>query len=204
MKITKILGIEKVAKKEDAEEATKEMRDWFKKRTDRHIQLVQKYCKKIADDGEPKFQDLIERGKVHDQSKFKDPEMEPYVFISWQYKCKDDGKEFEVPEKIKNEMSSATLHHCVSNRHHPEFHSPKETNLINREDRDKPPKEIVDATGMEDLDIAEMVCDWLAMSEEKKTNPKDWADKNVNKRWKFTDKQKDLIYDLINKYWEKQ
>ena len=26
---------------------------------------------------------------------------------------------------------------------------------------------------------------------------KEWADKNVNIRWKFTDKQKDLIYELI-------
>lgn len=189
MKITKILGLEKIAKNE---EATKEMRDWFKERTNRHIQLVQKYCKKLSDN-DSEFHGLIERGKVHDQSKFEDPEMEPYVFISWQYKCKDDGKEFEVPEKIKNEMNAATNHHVVSNRHHPEFFNSKKVDLINREDRDKPPKEMVDATGMEDLDIGEMVCDWLAMSEEKETSPKDWADKNVNKRWKFADEQKDLI-----------
>ncbi len=41
----------------------------------------------------------------------------------------------------------------------------------------------------------------MAMSEEKGGTPKNWADKNVNVRWKFTDKQKDLIYELIEKIW---
>ena len=32
---------------------------------------------------------------------------------------------------------------------------------------------------------------------EKGTNPKDWANKNVNVRWKFTPEQENLIYKLI-------
>lgn len=91
-------------------------------------------------------------------------------------------------------MNESTQHHVLNNSHHPEFHSDKRVGVINRSDRDKPPSEIIDATKMPDIDIGEMCADWFSMSEEKKSNPKDWADKNVNKRWKFTDEQKDLIY----------
>jgi len=42
-----------------------------------------------------------------------------------------------------------------------------------------------------------MVADWLAMSDEKKTDVFDWAEKNINKRWKFTKEQVQLINDLI-------
>jgi hypothetical protein len=177
----------------------KEMEDFFKARTNKHIDLVRKYCQKIADYDKGKFGELIERSKVHDDSKFEDPEKDPYIYISWQYKCKDEGKEFDIPKEMKDKMSKATEHHVKDKRngHHPEASCDKEVGLINREDRDKPPKEIVDATKMTDLDIGEMICDWLAMAQEKGTNPKDWADKNVNIRWKFTDKQKDLIYELI-------
>lgn len=179
-----------------------EIKKWFTTRTENHISLVQKYCKKIFEYDPSKFSEIIERGKVHDDSKFKNPEMDPYIYIAWQYKCKEDGKEFNVPKEMKDKMSKATEHHVKNNRHHPEFHSDKEVNLINREDRDKPPKEIIDATKMDDLDIAEMVADWCAMSDEKESSPKKWADKNVNIRWKFSDSQKDLIYELIGEIFD--
>ena len=174
-----------------------EMQKFFEKRTNKHIELVRKYCKKIYDTDNERFEGLIERGQRHDQSKFSDPEIGPYLWITWQYKCKDEGKELDLPEGMSEKMSKATEHHVKKNRHHPEFHSKKKVDFSKREDRDKPPKTIVDASSMEDLDIAEMVADWCAMSEEKSGNPKQWADKNVNIRWKFTDKQKDLIYELI-------
>ena len=60
---------------------------------------------------------------------------------------------------------------------------------------------MVDASEMTRLDIAEMVCDWCAVSEERGNTPKSWADKNVNVRWEFTDEQKDLIYELIDGIW---
>ena len=56
--------------------------------------------------------------------------------------------------------------------------------------------------GMIDDDIKEMVADWCAMSEEKGNTPKEWADKVVNKRWKFTSEQTKLIYTLIDKCWK--
>jgi hypothetical protein len=179
------------------------MRDWFDKRTNKHIELVQKYCKKIEEYDESfEGMGLLEQAANHDQTKFKDPEVDPYVYITWQYKCKEDGMKFEAPKDIDDKMNEATNHHVLHNRHHPEFHCGKKVDVINREDRDKPPEEMIDAIEMSAVDIAEMVADWFAMSEEKNTNPKDWADKNVNVRWKFTNKQKDLIYELIENVWE--
>ena len=195
------MKVYKLAKKEKQEDDLEKMKEWFEKRTRMHIGLVQKYIKKIAD-YDDRFEELIERNKLHDQSKFEDPENEPYLYISWQYKCKDDGVDWEPPENIKEKMSKATEHHVKNNPHHPEFYSEEEVALINREDRDKPPEKMVDGTKMKDVDIADMCGDWFGMSEERGTNPKEWADNNVNIRWKFTDSQKDLIYELIDKVWE--
>jgi len=173
------------------------MKDWFDKRTNNHIKLVQKYCKKIEEYDPQKFMGLSLQAKPHDQSKFKQPELDPYLYISWDYKCKDDGVAFDIPDDINDKMNKATEHHVKTNPHHPDYHSDKEVNLINRADRDKPPAEIIDATKMPILDVAEMVADWCAMGEEKGTQPKSWANKNVNIRWKFTPKQTKLIYELI-------
>ena len=178
-----------------------EMKDWFNKRTNRHITLVKKWCGEIADYDKKRFGELESRAEEHDRSKFEDPEMDPYVYVSWDYKCKDDKVEWDKPDGIDDMMTDATEHHVNSNRHHPEFHSEKK-GRINRKDRDKPPEEMIDATKMPDLDVAEMVADWMAMSEEKGNTPKSWADKNVDVRWKFTDAQKKLIYELIKEVWE--
>lgn len=177
------------------------MKDWFEQRTKRHIELVKKYCIKIANQN-PKFVDLINRAKIHDQSKFKEPECAAYIFISWQYKCKDDGVDFTIPSNISDLMHQATHHHVTNNSHHAEYHCKNEVDLINKEDRDKPVKEIIDATSMPNIDIAEMVADWCAMGEEKGNHPKEWADKNIGVRWKFNDEQKKLIYDLMNDVFE--
>ena len=181
----------------------KEMEEFFQERTRKHIERVKKYCEKIYLFDTEIFDGLIERGEVHDQSKYEDPEKEPYVYITWDYKCKYDGIEFEIPEEIQDRMNEASNHHVLHNKHHPESHQENKTDLINRDDRDKPPEEMIDATKMTDLDIGEMVADWLSMSEEKSDNPKDWADKNVNVRWKFDDDQRDLIYEIIESVWEK-
>lgn len=167
---------------------TKEMVDFFEKRTNKHIELVKQFCKKINNLNDSKFNGILERGKNHDKDKFDKDKYEPYVFLTWDYKCKDEGKEFTIPDAMKEKVNKTWTGHASNNRHHPESHSNKKDKMI-------------DATNMEDLDIAEMVSDWCAMSKEKKDNPKDWADKNVDVKWKFNDDQKKLIYNLINKIW---
>lgn len=186
-----------------------EMYDWYVKRTNRHISLVQKYCKIIANN-DLKFLPLLERMRVHDKSKFESPERDAYVYITWKYHCAQTGKSFNdcnPPNNIDELMNIASHHHVTTNSHHAEYHSPRKTELLNRENRDEPPEKIVDATSMPDLDIAEMVADWSAMSEElNQGSCRGWANKNVNVRWKFTDKQVKLIYrliDLVEKHHEK-
>lgn len=191
----------KKAAEEIEAEDMKEMKDWFFERTENHIDLVRKYCKKVYELDDDRFEGIIDRGESHDELKYQDPELEPYIYLTWRYKCKDDGVDFEMPDGMEERIEEATEHHVRNHRHHPEFHTDQE-NVINKKDRDKPPKDIVDATEMSNLDVAEMVCDWCAMSEERGGTPKKWADDNVNIRWKFTDKQKDIIYDLIDKIWE--
>jgi len=195
------MRIVKLAKQDETPDNYQEMKEWFDKRTDRHIERVQKFCQKIEDFDSDRFKGLIGRGEVHDQSKYKDPEYDPYVYLTWRYKCEANDKDFECPEGMDEKIDVATEHHITHNAHHPEFYSEKKSGLINRKDRDKPPEQMIDATKMKDIDIAEMVADWMAMSEEKENTPKSWADKNVNIRWKFTDEQKDLIYELIEEVW---
>jgi hypothetical protein len=186
------------AKKDSEQE---KMRDWFYKRTAKHIDLVKKYCVKIFEYDEDRFEGLVERGEKHDESKYEDPEVDPYILISWQYKCKDDGIDWEPSEDMEDKMSKASEHHVKNNPHHPEFHCDQEKDMINKDDKDKPTDKIINATKMPDLDIAEMIADWMAMSEEKGDNPEDWANKNVNKKWKFDEDQEKLIYELINQVW---
>lgn len=183
-------------------EEIQKMKEFFEERTEKHIKRVKKYADKIFHYDPARFDDLPDQVKDHDQSKYEDPEIDPYIYITWQYKCKDEGKDFELPDGMEERMNKATEHHVKSNRHHPEFHCEKEVDLINRGDRDKPPKEIIDATKMNDTDVAEMCSDWFAMAEEKGTDPKDWADKNVGVRWKFSDRHEKIIYELIENVWE--
>lgn len=182
---------------------TQEMKDWYIKRTTKHIQLVQKYCEKIYNYESVYFFDIIERGILHDQSKWLEPEVLPYIILTWQYYCKDNNIDFEVPDDINDIINKATEYHIVNNRHHPEYFCGRTSNLLDKNDRDgNSPYYIIDATGMEDIDIAEMVADWCAMGEERGNSPLAWAQKNINIRWDFDRDQIKLIYELINEIWE--
>ena len=140
--------------------------EWFNERTQAHIDKTRDYCNKINSYDPVRFKGIIERGETHDASKLEEPERTPYIYITDKYKCKRDGTKFEAPEGMEDKMNQASEHHVTNNSHHPESWSGKTKGIINKEDRDKPPKEAVDATNMPDLDIAEMVADWCAMSEE--------------------------------------
>lgn len=181
-------------------ELPKEMVDWYEKRTNNHINNVIYFIKKLVNE----YPELKERSLVHDDSKWKEPEYTPYIWITWKYKCENEGWDFESynpPENIDDMMNKATHHHVTTNSHHPEYHSSDKTDIINRKDRDKPPENIVDATSMPDIDIVEMCCDWAAMSLEKGGTPQEWANKNVNVRWKFKPEQEKLIYQILDKIW---
>jgi hypothetical protein len=169
---------------------------YFVQRTEKHIELVEKAAKQIVD-MYPEFKELLTVVKNHDASKFEEPELIPYIELSW-------DKKNNPNKKPSQEVTNATLHHIKHNRHHPEYWlEDKEEANINQNDRDKSDK-VVDASKMEDLYIAEMVCDWQAMSEELKTNTvREWYNKVNGVRWSFSDKQNKLIDKLI-KVFEKE
>jgi len=177
-----------------------EIVDHFEKRTNEHIIRVQKYATKLALNFDT-LSDLINIVKKHDQSKFKPPEYDAYLNISWMYHCKLEGIEFETSDDLKADMLKATTHHVLTNAHHPEFWSDNR-NPINANNRDKP-KELIDATAMPVLYLGEMVADWSAMAEEfNNPGPYKWAEDNINVRWKFTDKQINVIYNFIDFLWK--
>jgi len=167
---------------------------FFVNRTKKHIALVKRACEKIVD-AYPEFKELIQRAKVHDASKFEEPELTPYIEIIWK---KAHGDKSQTEEERK-----ATLHHIMTNSHHPEFHVLDKSQVnLSAEDRDKS-EHVVDASAMPDLDIAEMVADWQAMSEELGTNTaREWFNKQKDVRWHFSDEQVELIDKLLKVFEE--
>ncbi len=175
------------------------IREFFYDRTKNHIEAVKKYCIKLVELDSDAFGELLERGKVHDSSKLEEPELIPYMYITWKHKCRTEGKPCNFTKEIEELMNEATLHHVKTNTHHPEYYDEKAE--IAKYDRDAIPDKIINATSMPEIDIAEMCCDWCAMADERGTDPIKWADRTVNKRWKFTKNQVDLIYTLLDYLW---
>jgi Family of unknown function (DUF5662) len=187
--------------------ATKEMKDYFLMRTRAHLFLVHKYHNKIARlNYDLVDNDLLNKERdEHDQFKFSEPEYSPYLFITWSYYCQRKNIPFELTEEIKDKMHEATFHHIKNHRHHPEYWDTKcDMTCLNKDNRDKPSDDkIVNGTQMPCTYLAAMVADWCAMSEEMGTNsPKDWADANINIRWKFDSYQVNFIYELISEVWK--
>ena len=172
----------------NAERGEKEA--WFEERTAKHIALVKQAARKIAE-ANPEFREfdgteLVMQADEHDASKLIAPEREPYIDLTWKHKF-DNYKGYKTPGTLDDEaINQATLHHVRNNRHHPEYGQENEKG------------EVIDASGMTNVDIAEMVADWQAMSEELKTNTaRQWYDKQRNVRFKFTAEQEALIDKLL-------
>lgn len=169
----------------------------FEDRTQMHISLVKDAILKIVEEL-PELSELADRIETHDESKFLEPERTPYVLVSWKHKCKKDGMEFNCTPEQEKMMHKATLHHIMNNSHHPEYHlEDKSEANIDLTDRDKAVK-CIDASRMPNIDVAEMVADWQAMSEELGTNTaRQWYDKQKNVRWKFSEEQDNLIDRIL-------
>lgn len=179
---------------------------WFIKRTNYHISLVQKYLDKIINSEISNNLDkniLIQQKEIHDQTKFINPEREPYIDLTWDYKLKDMGQKVNLTDEQKKFQNTATNHHIKNNSHHPEYW---DKNFISVPLNDRDSKTIgkpTNATKMPLEYIACMVADWMAMSEEKENSPYDWANTTINKRWLFTPIQEKFIYSVLDSIWGK-
>ena len=177
----------------------KEMRDYSDRRQQSHIDAVVKNMEEVSE-LYPKYKgELLLRMIFHDHSKNQEPEYTPYIYINWMYKCKKDGIAFEYPDGMEERTHEATVHHVLNNRHHPEFHAGEaHINMGDRDTSDKP----VDASGMNPVDIVEMVCDWQAVSKERGTNTaRGWFNYCSGTRWLFTGEQLKFIDELLT-IWE--
>lgn len=88
----------------------------------------------------------------HDDSKFSPDEVLGYA-LKWHF-TPDSNTDF-TPERIQSHWNAALQHHYDSNPHHPQFHTTREDGIRS------PPT---------DLDLYELVCDWVAVQWEK-TSP---------------------------------
>jgi len=179
-----------------------EQEQFFEERTNKHIGLVKEVISQLVNKM-PELSDLTARGEIHDASKFEEPERTPYISLTWRHKLeKENGehdpyhdKGYQTPGMLtKEDENKATLHHVTTNSHHPEYHlTDKSDANIDAEDRDKS-VQCIDASAMGELDVYEMVCDWVAMSRELGTNTaRQWFDKQQGVRWQFSEHQVELI-----------
>ena len=163
----------------DEIEPTPEMLAFFERRTAEHIERVRR-CLMLLADVTGRGEELLERAKVHDASKYGAEERIPYVWLTEYHRCRRSGEPFEYPEGMLERVKRAVHHHVKSNRHHPEFHA--------------------DPNEMSEIDLIEMVCDWTAMAQEfgqDGGSAHGWADRTIGKRVAFNEDQRRFIYRMI-------
>lgn len=163
----------------DQIEPTPEMFGFFERRTSEHIERVRR-CMTLLAGITAYGEELIERAKVHDASKFGAEERIPYIWLTEYHRCRRNGEPFEYPKGIAERVKQAIHHHVTSNRHHPEFHA--------------------DPNDMSEVDLIEMVCDWTAMAQEFDQDggsARGWADKTIGKHVAFNADKQRFIYRMI-------
>ena len=115
------------------------------------------------------IKDLENRIENHDNSKWSDEEFDAYRrhfhYIS------DKEK-----EESKEDFEKAWKHHYTVNDHHPEHYC-----------LDGEPKEIPKVA------MAELICDWDAMSRKFGGNPLKWYNDNAARKFVFNDNTKELL-----------
>ncbi|TWT92075.1 DUF5662 family protein [Stieleria varia] len=161
-------------------EPTREMIAFYERRTREHIERVRR-CLRVMASVTDFSDDLEERARTHDASKFGPDERDAYIWLTEFHRCRVSGEPFEYPEGMEQRVRAAVDHHVSTNRHHPEFHS--------------------DPNNMTDVDLIEMVCDWTAMSQEfgqDGGSARGWADKTIGQKFMFCDERRDFIYRTID------
>ncbi len=168
---------------------TDELGEHFYKRTREHIERVKNNALTLYRYDPIRFKLLLSQAEKHDASKFEEPELTPYIQLSYYYVCKRKGIEFKTSPDIKEEIVTAVFHHIKNNKHHPEYYFEGATR--------KRDGQVIDARTMPVVSLAEMICDWKALSQELDNSVLDFASKVINNKYTFSSDQVILIYELI-------
>ncbi len=160
-------------------EPTFEMVEFYERRTREHIARVGR-CLAAMSSVTPYGDELAERARLHDASKFEVEERLPYIWLTEYHRRRRDGQTMVYPEGMEERIQVAIHHHVTTNRHHAEFHK--------------------DPNDMTDVDLIEMVCDWTAMSQEfgqDGGSARGWADKTIGYRILLNDERRQFVYRMI-------
>ena len=183
---------------------TKEMSEWFYERTNEHVDRVKRNALKLMkgilhDENEDiQLTDFAVQVGEHDWLKYKYPENNPYIIRTAKMKAERLGDEFPVTVGLQRELDEAVWHHVEHTPHHPEHWDEDITFDLFNNNQYQPGYYQTIAYDMPNESLAEMVCDWTAVSQEfGGDSARGWADDNVNVRWKFTPEQVEFIYYCI-------
>ena len=132
----------------------------------KHIKKVETNCYVLAKHyhslGEDDFAlELIKRARLHDVSKFNDFEL----------------KNLHYPNSAQDFSKALQLHH-EKNSHHPEYYN-HSRDLFSEGN-------VGYAKRMTPVDVAEMVCDWVARGQEFGTSVRDWIENEATKKYSFS------------------
>ncbi len=145
-----------------------------KKMIETHIAKVNSLIEKLA-------KDLLKRGKEHDKSKLKEPELK--LMTSYL----DEMKKVEYGSKEWKELSELTKpareHHYKENRHHPEHFGEK------------------GIRGMNLVDLIELLADWAVASRQNNLggNIQESIKKN-QKRFGYDNQLKQILENTVEEY----
>ena len=158
---------------------TPEMVAFYERRTNEHIDRV-RHCLVVMASATDYTDELAERARVHDASKFGPEERIPYIWLTEYHRCRRSGEPFSYPDGMEDRVRAAIDHHMTTNRHHPDFHA--------------------DPNDMTNVDLIEMVCDWTAMSQEfgqDSGSARGWADRTIGQRLHLNEDRRKFVYEMI-------
>ena len=139
-----------------------------------HIAMVRMYLDKLE-------RAIRKRGRYHDLSKMEEPELA--IFDEYTPKLQDSTYGSDEYKEFLSEMSVAIEHHYKENRHHPEHH----------EDG---------ISGMDLVDLIEMISDWKAATL-RHANGDIYKSIEINQgRFKYGDELKQIFLNTVDNHFK--
>lgn len=127
--------------------------------------------------------DIINRGQVHDDSKFEDQEKN--ITYEFTYDTKNIVYGSEEYKKLMEKIQPAIKHHHSKNRHHPE-HFPN---------------------GIDDMtliDLIEMIADWKASTEKNKDGCIYRSIDINSEKYNMSPQLRKIFINTVNEYFKEQ